>query len=205
MGHGIDTARFSPGPDDRDADPALILAVGRVSPIKMRHVLVEAAALVRDEALRFIIAGQPAAPGDDEYQQKLLLQRDQLGLSEEKFQLAGALSVDELVALYRRGSLVTNLSPPGLFDKAALEAMLTGAMLVVANPTFDPLLGEYRDLLHLVDETDPHALAERIRAVMALPPAERARIGADLRERTASEHGLARLMSRIVALMGELT
>ena len=94
---------------------------------------------------------------------------------------------------------MTNLSPAGLFDKAALEAMLTATPLIVANPIFD--LGAYRDLLHIPDETDPAGVAERIRAVMALSPEERAQIGAELRERTASEHGLARLMARIAGLM----
>lgn len=203
MGHGIDTEKFSPGESHPDADPAIILAVGRVSPIKNHHVLLQAAALLKDEPLRFIVAGQPAAPGDAAYQQELLEQREQLGLSAEKFALAGALSADELIALYRRASLVTNLSPAGLFDKAALEAMLTATPLLVANPTFDSLLGDHRDLLHIPDETDPAGIAERIRAVMALSPDERARIGAELRERTASEHGLARLMSRLVTLMGD--
>ena len=201
MGHGIDTDRFSPGSDAPDADPALILAVGRISPIKNYEVLLEAAALLRDEPLRFAVAGQPAAPGDEAYQDKLLHQRDALGLPEDQFTFLGALATDDLIATYRRAAIVTNLSPAGLFDKAALEAMLTATPLIVTNPTFDPLLGQHRDLLHLPDETDARALAERIRAVMGLSSEERAKIGEELRERTAAEHGLARLMARITALI----
>jgi glycosyltransferase involved in cell wall biosynthesis len=196
MGHGIDTEKFSPGPDDPDQNPAIILAVGRISPIKKHDVLLEAAALLKGEPLRFIIAGQPAAPGDDEYQQALLDRRAELGLSDEKFMLAGALSMDEMVALYRRASLVTNLSPPGLFDKAALEAMLTATPVIVANPIFN-----LDDAFLVRDANDPREVADRIRAVMALSAEERARIGAELRQRTASEHGLSRLMARIVALI----
>jgi glycosyltransferase involved in cell wall biosynthesis len=152
--------------------------------------------LLRDEPLRFIIAGKPAAPGDEAYQQKLLNRRAELGLSDEKFMLAGALSMDEMVALYRRASLVTNLSPPGLFDKAALEAMLTATPVIVANPIFN-----LDDAFLVRDANDPAGVADRIHAVMVLSAEERARIGAELRQRTASEHGLSRLMARLVSLI----
>ena len=196
MGHGIDTEIFSPNAEtESDADRALILAVGRISPIKNHHVLLEAAALLKDEPLKFAIAGKPAAPGDEDYQQKLLDRCAELSLSEEKFALAGAQSMDEMVALYWRASLVVNLSPPGLFDKAVLEAMLTATPVIVTNAIFD--VGD--DFL-ISDANDPAVVAERIRAVMALSAEERARIGAELREKAASAHGLSRLMARIVAL-----
>jgi glycosyltransferase involved in cell wall biosynthesis len=83
-----------------------------------------------------------------------------------------------------------------LFDKAALEAMLTATPVIVANPIFN-----LDDAFLVRDANDPRGVADRIRAVMALSAEERARIGAELRQRTASEHGLSRLMARIVALI----
>jgi len=198
LGHGIDTALFSPAAEtEKNAAMPLVLAVGRITPIKNHHLLLEAAAKLPD--VQFAIAGQTAAPGDAAYQAQLLRRRDELGIAPERFQLMGGLTVSALVALTRRAALVTNLTPAGSFDKAALEGMLTATPLLTSNPAFDDLLGDYGELLHL---PDPAALPAKIREVLALPMAERARMGLYLRERTAQAHGLTNLMRRIVGLIG---
>jgi len=204
MGHGIDTERFAPGDEPRD-EPPLVLAVGRVSPIKHHHTLLDAAALLRDRygdpPVRFAVVGTTAAPGDEEYHQSLIRRRNELGFSAEYFKFLGAHEPDEMVRLYRRASIVTNLSPVGLFDKSALEAMLTATPVIVANPAFGDLLGEHRGAL-LVDSPDDVAgVADRIAALLECTPEQRAAMGRDLRARTAAEHGLDRLMARMVALM----
>jgi glycosyltransferase involved in cell wall biosynthesis len=206
MGHGIDTARFSPGDTPPD-DPPMVLAVGRVSPIKHHHTLLEAAALLRDEygnpPVRFAVVGTTAAPGDEDYRDSLLRQRAELGFEEDDFALLGARTPDELITLYCRASVATNLSPVGLFDKAALEAMLTGTPLVVSNPAFADLLGDHRESLLVEGPDDAAGVAARIADLLARSPADRAALGAVLRERTAAQHGLDRLMRNIVALMQE--
>lgn len=182
VGHGIDVERFSPDTTPLD-DPPLVLAVGRISPIKNHHILLDVAAQMPD--VQFAIAGAPAAPGDTAYLTKL--QSRHL----PNVQFVGGLATDDLIGWYRRASVVTNLSPPGLFDKAALEAMLTATPLIVTNPAFDALLGDYRDLLRTPD--DPREIAQRIRRVMEHPD----NIGASLRENTAQAHGLSQLMQTI--------
>ena len=47
-----------------------------------------------------------------------------------------------------------NLSPVGLFDKAALEGMAVGVPTLVTNEAFDPLLGADKPLLYVTD-ADP--------------------------------------------------
>jgi glycosyltransferase involved in cell wall biosynthesis len=207
MGHGIDTALFSPGDPPPD-DPPLVLAVGRVSPIKHHHILLEAAALLRDQfgdpPVRFAVVGAAAAPGDEAYQNRLIRRRAELGLGEDRFMLMGQRPTADLIPLYRRASVVTNLSPAGLFDKAALEGMLCGTPLVAASPAFDAVLGEYRDQLRVSGPEDSASVAARIAGLLKLSPPERAAIGLYLRERTAAEHSLDRLMDRIVGLMREV-
>ncbi|NJL94771.1 MAG: hypothetical protein HC915_14180, partial [Anaerolineae bacterium] len=107
----------------------------------------------------------------------------------------------ELIGWYRRASLVTNLSPGGLFDKAALEAMLTGTPVVVASAAFDDLLGEHAPRLKISEPQAAEALAARLAAFLALPAPQRVAIGAALRRRTAAEHSLERLMQRLTALV----
>ncbi|HVO41121.1 MAG TPA: hypothetical protein VMT34_00790, partial [Aggregatilineales bacterium] len=99
-------------------------------------------------------------------------------------------------------TLAVNLMPPGSFDKAALEAMLIGVPLIAVNPAFAPLWGEYTVLL----QTPPRAeeLASRIAGLLAMAPADRAKIGGALRERTIAAHSLDGLMDRLVALMASI-
>jgi len=206
MGHGIDTDLFSPGEPPPDEVP-LVVAVGRITPIKHHDALLEAAGLLRARPgvprVRFAVAGDVAAPGDRAYRERLLARRDALGLSADDFALLGPLPPRDLVTLYRRASVVTNLSPVGLFDKAALEAMLTATPVIVSNPAFDPLLGDHRDALRVTAPDDAAGAADRIAGLLAMPAEQRALMGRDLRARAAAEHGLDRLMERLVGLMQE--
>ena len=204
LGHGIDTSRFSPGTLPRETPP-LVLTVGRISPIKHHHTLLEAAALLRDQyelpPVRFAIAGTTAVESDEEYLEALKKRRCKLGMIEEDFAFLGPQTTDQLIALYHRASIVTNLSPVGLFDKAALEAMVTETPVIVSNPAFDALLGKTVDLLRVESPDDAEGVAERIAALLALSSAERSKIGQDLRARTIVEHGLDRLMIQLTDLM----
>lgn len=55
---------------------------------------------------------------------------------------AGNLPPEGVRDWYRRAAVAVNLSPVGLFDKAALEAMATGVPIIVSNPAFNSLLGD---------------------------------------------------------------
>jgi glycosyltransferase involved in cell wall biosynthesis len=200
MGHGIDTERFSPAPEPIiSAEPPLVLAVGRITPIKNHHLLLEAATHLPREAARFAIVGDVAAQGDEDYRQSLLQRRDALGLSPDQFQLLGGLETDGLIKHYREAAIVINLSPAGLFDKAALEAMLVGVPLLATNAAFKDLWGEHQALLQVPE--DASQITAGIQKVLALSTEQRTAIGADLRRRTAEAHGLDRLMQKMVKLM----
>lgn len=199
LGHGIDTERFCPAETPTGDETPYVLAVGRMSSIKKHDVLLEAAGLLKGENLRFVLVGAAANDTEAAYRDALLKRAAELGLSDEQFHFAGGLSADDLIPLYQGAAIATNLSPVGLFDKAALEAMLCGTPLIVTNPAFDDLLGDYHALLHLA-ELSPQAVADKIQGVMALSPEDRIQMGMDLRERTAEAHGLTRLMRKMVAL-----
>ncbi len=201
LGHGIDAMRFTPGDSIPEADPPLILAVGRLAPIKRHDVLLEAAALLRDRGIsaRFAIAGGVASAEGVAYRAQLEARIAALGLADQ-FALLGAVQGDALLTWYRRASIVTNLSPAGLFDKAALEAMFMARPVVVTNPDFDEVLSDQSTLLRLPNEATPAQVAERLAGLLARSAQDRAAIGTAIRERAVQLYSLDQLMDRLVAL-----
>ncbi|PJF24674.1 MAG: hypothetical protein CUN53_16635, partial [Phototrophicales bacterium] len=101
----------------------------------------------------------------------------------------------------RGATVAVNLSPPGLFDKAALESMAVGTPTMVSSAGFDDLLGEYAPLLRIPDPEDDRALADALRYVLALSMPERKAVGRALRERVVAAHSLDRLIPRLVSVL----
>jgi|SRR5579859_297063 len=201
LGHGIDSERFAPGDPPPDSDPPLIVAVGRLAPIKRHNVLIEAAGILRDRGVKanVAIAGGATSIEGVTYQRQLETQIAALNLV-DRVKLVGVQRGDDLVRLYHRASIATNLSPVGLFDKAALESMCCACPTLVTNPAFTDLLADNRDLLYLPDPPDPHILADKLATLLNLSIPERSAIGQSLHERTVQAHGLERLMDRLVTL-----
>lgn len=200
LGHGIDASRFVPG-EDQPTDPPLVLAVGRLAPIKHHHILLEAAARLRDQGVtaRYALAGGVTSADGAVYKASLQAQIAALEMG-EWFTLLGVVQGAALLDLYRQASIVTNLSPPGLFDKAALEAMLMARPVLVANTAFDDLLGEYTTALRLPAPDDADAVTAQLRALLQVSAEKRAIIGTALRERTLQAHSLDPLMDRLTTL-----
>lgn len=197
LGHGIDTDFFAPG--DQPPTGADVIHVARLMPIKQQATLIRA--LDHVPAANAVFVGAVPA-GQEQYQMYADRLRDlaaDLHIS-DRVTFTGGLLMPAVRDAYRRAAVAVNLSPPGLFDKAALESMATGVPTLVSNAAFDDLLGEHVDLLRIAAPDDVAGLADRLRRVLALSPGERARIGADLRARVIESHSLARLMPRLVSV-----
>lgn len=205
LGHGIDTDLFPPA--GREADPPEVLLVARLSRIKRQDHLLRAAALAMARGdvgpFRVVIAGGPVE-GEPGYPAGLRTLTESLRPRPD-VTFTGPLPHAGVAARMQRCAVAVNLSPPGLFDKAALEPMIAGRPVLVANPDFLPLLGDAADLLYLPPDADAAALADRLARLLALPPESRAALGAGLRERASAAHSLDGLMDRIAALMQEVT
>ncbi len=201
LGHGIETDFFTPA-----AVPALprVVYVARLTEIKRQHWLLQAA---KDLACEIVLVGDIPDGYDDSYKQRLQRIAADLGIADRVI-FAGAQTPEQVRDWYRSAAAAVNLSPPGLFDKAALEAMATAIPVVVANEAFAPLTGEYAPLLQIAAADDNHAAAlhEALAHLLALPPEERAAIGTALRERVVAAHSLEQLVEKLIAVMhtGEL-
>ena len=204
IGHGIDTEFYSPAPDQvavGDAAP-LVAQVARLAAVK--HQATTIGAVAGTEA-RLALIGGAQAGSPQGYEEGLREQIRRLGI-EERCQLLGDMPAAEVLQWYRRATVAVNMSPAGLFDKAALESMACGLPTVVCNPAFAPLLGEHAPLLLTGGPEDVGGLSERLTRLFALSAAERAEIGASLRENVRRQHSLPAMTERLLAVLrtGEL-
>ncbi len=201
FGHGIDTAFYAPDPTCVPDNPPLIVYVARLMPIKRQEALLRAIGTGIDAQVALV--GDVPAGHDASYLDTLKGLARELGIA-ERVTFTGGLLAEGVRDVLRRATLAVNLSPPGLFDKAALESMLVGVPTLVSNAAFDDLLGEHAPRLSIADPNDTRVLAERLRALLALPAAERHQMAGGIRERVKAAHSLDGLMDKLVALMAEM-
>jgi glycosyltransferase involved in cell wall biosynthesis len=203
MGHGVDTVLFPPS-EGENALPEVVL-VARLAHIKRQDWLLRAASRVmaRGETgpFRVLIAGGPVE-NEPDYPAELRALAQSLDPAPE-VTFTGPLPHAEVAVMLRGCAVALNLSPPGLFDKAALEGMLAGKPTIVANTDFSPLLGEFADPLYLPAHATETDLADRLARLLIMTPEQRGAMGAQLRARALQAHSLDGLMDRMVALMRE--
>ncbi len=204
IGHGIDTDFYAPTDDSRPplAGRPLVVQVARLAEIKHQKTTIRAVAAT--EADLALVGGlQAGYPGSYVHELEELI--GQLKLA-ERSHLTGDLPPTAVRDWYRQATVAVNMSPIGLFDKAALESMACAIPTVVCNSEFAPLMGEYRNLLLTAGPQDVGGLRDRIEGLLSLSAAERARIGQSLRANVLRQHSLASLMPTLLAVLqsGEL-
>jgi glycosyltransferase involved in cell wall biosynthesis len=123
---GIDP-RFSPGPEPKSETP-LVVAVGRLVPVKRFHLLIEALAAIRERhpGLRLVIAGEGYERDNLEHQ------ISELGAS-DWITLAGYLDDDEVLALYRKAWLLASASAHEGWGMTITEAAACGTPAVATR------------------------------------------------------------------------
>ena len=183
IGHGIDTERFAPVLPPEGS--FTLISPGRLAPVKGLETLIAAAQLLRQQGhdFRLRLVGE-AYPMDREYARGLREQVVRSGL-QAQVEFAGAVLRDTVAAELQRAHVMVNLSATGSLDKAVLEAMACGLPVITANEAFAPLLAPWGGQL-LAPPDAPQILAQRIQALMALGPAARASLGAELRALVAA-------------------
>ncbi len=211
IGQGIDTDFFAPAVDNdavgtglkpTPTDSPYIVHIARLMPIKHQATLIRALVDVPDAHAVFI--GDVPPETDTRYRDELAALSHDVGVA-ERVTFSGNQPREGVRDWLREASVAVNLSPGGLFDKAALEGMAVGVPTILASAVFDGLLsGDHR--LRIATLEDHAALAARLRDLLALPLAERQAIGVRQREQVIATHGIDGLIARLVQVLntGEL-
>lgn len=187
VGHGIDTVQFASGVA---RDPSLCAAVGRVTPIKHLPQIVEAfAALPSSSKLR--IVGDAFADGDRREKEAVLALATMRGVR-ERIEI-GFLPHAELPAILARTTLFLHASRGGL-DKALLEAMAAGCLVVTTSEAAAPILPE-------PCRAQPETLGAKAMALLTLTEPEREALSSQLRCTVVEHHGLGRLVTTLLLSM----
>lgn len=211
VGQGIDTDLFMPfaAPITHQLDGQsypLVLAVGRLSPVKDYGTLIKATAHLMAQThhrVKVLLVGNPTNARDEKYVQSLHQLVQELSL-ESIVTFQPAVSMYELPDIYRQCTVYVNLTPTGFGDKVALEAMACGKICLAANTGFQETLGIYAEAL-LFSHADPQDLARKLAYILSLTPEERQQIGNYLRQQIIHLHSLDRLIQNLLALFAQLT
>jgi len=205
IGHGIDTKQFKPGRLEPPEHP-VILAVGRLSPIKNYELLIDATAILvkqyGQDDIRGRIIGRDEGNAPPRYAQQLQRRIDRAGLT-GVISLVGSVPHSQVVREYQQATVNVNLCPTGGMDKAVLEGMAVGLPTLVMNLAFAPLVGNAEDIV-VVRSNDAHAVASHLFTMLNLSNSERQQLGEALRQTVVKNHDQKRLVKRLAAVVQEL-
>lgn len=198
LGHGIDADFYAPD-DTARTTPPTIVHVARLMPIKHQATLIRTLPNLPDVQAVFVGDVPTGQESYRDYADGLKRLAEELGVA-NRVTFAGGLLAPAVRDAYRHATLAVNLSPVGLFDKAALESMATAVPTIVSTPAFDTLLGDDPARFRIDGPDDVNGLTARLRDLLALSPQARAALGQVQRQRVVAAHSLSQLIPRLVRL-----
>jgi glycosyltransferase involved in cell wall biosynthesis len=184
IGHGIDLAEFPCAQRQAPNGELRLLALGRYSPAKGLEVVLRAVAAA-GEGVRLDVRGPMLSDEERKHRAELERLAAELPL-EGRATLGDAVARAEVPGLLAAHDALVNNMRAGAPDKVVYEAAAGCVPVLASNPVFDSLLEPAQQF----PREDPGELAERIRGLATLGPAERAELGRRLHERVAEHHSV---------------
>jgi len=199
IGHGIDTARYSPD-GLTDPVPGLVVSAGRLSPVKRHEVVLRELAAITPDRWSLRVVGAPLHSADASYRLRLEAEAGSLGVA-DRVTLVGAVPFDRMAMEYRSAWVLAHTSRTGSLDKVVLEAAACGVPVVSTAPSSRAVLGPFGDELLA---TDDRTFGERLRAVLGWSATKRDDVGRALRGAVIAGHGLDHWADRVADVVGGL-
>jgi D-inositol-3-phosphate glycosyltransferase len=211
---GVNTERFRPIPQAQakaalgiSPESNLLLFVGRIEPLKAVDVILEAIALLKNNAKSLlanthfaIIGGDPDNPGDSELSRLIRLSWE-LDLS-HIVTFLGAKAQSLLPNYYAAATAVIMPSDYESFGMVALEAMASGAPVIGTQVGGLAHLVRNGETGFLVPVRNSAALAERM-AILLADPNKRDELGANA-AKVAQEYRWSKIVDQLVAVLDEV-
>ncbi|HAI98198.1 TPA: hypothetical protein DCL30_01480 [Candidatus Peribacteria bacterium] len=188
LGHGIDTAVFTPNPSVREK--GTVVSVGRVTRSKKYDVILRAFQQL-SSASRLLIAGGTVTARDEEEWRSLQALMCELGITSRVD--VRWIDPQEMPSLLQRADLLLHACVGGL-DKAVLEAMACGCPVVSSSEAAASVLPPS---CRATDET----LGQTALALLGLSEGDRNALSQDLRRRVLEGHDVKRLIAAMVREM----
>lgn len=203
IGQGIDTDKFLPDANTRK--PNSILYLGRISPVKKLELLFRAIRIMKDKdgysysLIRdIVVAGEGVSDRDRIYIESLKKMAGEMGLS-AKIIWKGRVPHSQVANHYKQGDIFVNATPTGSFDKAMLEAMACGDIVLASNRALHQFLAPGLADKLIFNEDDPADLAKKLAHILNLRTEEKNVIRAQLREMVVRHHSQKQWAIRLIA------
>jgi glycosyltransferase involved in cell wall biosynthesis len=183
IGHGIDLEDFPCCPP-REGSGIRLLALGRYSTAKGLDVAVAAVPLAGDDVELHV---HGPALSDEEHAHRAELEQLVADLElDGRVKIGDPVDRSEIPGLLAAHDALVNNMRAGAPDKVVYEAAAACRPVLASNPIFDQLL----DPEQRFTRWDPRSLAERIRTLAGMSPAQREDLGHRLRHRVAEGHSV---------------
>ena len=197
VGHGIDLDIFRRASTAHNHMGTALISVGRISPTKDYETMIKAVQLLTSGGLndiRLSIIGDVGLVSQNMYLTDLKTMITKMNL-QDKVVFLGAKPNHEIAADLQHADIFINLSGTGSLDKAVLEAMACGCLVLTSNEAFDKILpAELK-----TQRDNPQMLAEKIKQIMVLPDERKQQLRSQLRQEVVANHNLDNLVKTIVS------
>jgi len=194
-GHGIDVDLFKPAARKPD-NVFKIITIGRISPTKDYESMIKA---VKDLVtsgitnIRLIIIGDAGLAEQNVYFANLKKMAVAMDLK-DKVEFLGSRPNTEIPAYLQQSNLFINMSGTGSLDKAVLEAMACGCLVLTGNESFAGILPAEL----MVERDRPKILTEKIKWLMNLSQNQADKLRQSLRQEVVANHNLDNLVKKII-------
>jgi len=199
VGHGIDLNRFKIRDFREDNKKFKLISIGRISPVKDYDTLVNAIdLLVHKKGIKNLeveIIGSAGLNDQKKYYSNLITKVKNRRLN-MVIKFLGAIPNKDVVNNLQDADLFVHMSNTGSLDKAILEAMACGLMVISSNDASKSLLEEYKDIA-LFKKGDFVDMAIKIENIIKLNFEKRIQFGKKFRKIVEDGYELKKLIKKI--------
>jgi len=195
IGQAIDTDKFKPL--TKKSKDITILSLGRISPVKGYHTLIEAMPQIMTETpkAKLRIVGNVETQSERNYLNKLERMVKELGLR-NRVSLHDGVPHSEVLNMYRDSDIMASDSQTGSLDKVTLEAMSAGRMVLVSNKAFEEVLGPLSKEMTF-KANDSNDFAAKATHLLKLSTSERSKRTKKEREIIIKNHNFKTFIKRL--------